>query len=248
MADAASGLPLDQDRAVAERVREALARRRLSRQQLADAARISLSTLEKALAGGRPFTLATTLRLEQALGVELRAPPAAAAAAAAPESLGAYSRDAARWLEGAHLTLRPSFEAPGAVFAYLTEIAWDDARSHLVFRETARLDAAFAQSGVVSLPRSGQVYLHTNERGEMRLAVLGRPMIDGTLSGVLTTLQVGGGTQLIPVAAPFVLTPMSRLDFEPAFGRIGAEHALYATYRAHLARVTEGAFARLITP
>ncbi|MCR2379392.1 helix-turn-helix domain-containing protein, partial [Salmonella enterica] len=57
---------------VAERVREEIARRRISRQHLADEARISLSTLEKALSGHRPFTLATIIRLEQAMGFELR--------------------------------------------------------------------------------------------------------------------------------------------------------------------------------
>ena len=49
-------------------VREELARRRLSRQWLADEARVSLSTLEKALAGSRPFTLATPGRQANDLG------------------------------------------------------------------------------------------------------------------------------------------------------------------------------------
>src|SRR5712672_109927 len=62
----------EQSRSVAALVREQLARRRISRQQLADQAKISISTLEKALAGRRPFTLATTIRLEEALGVSLR--------------------------------------------------------------------------------------------------------------------------------------------------------------------------------
>ena len=44
----------------------------------------------------------------------------------APESMGAYARPAVQWLEGTYLTLRPSFSEPGAVFAYLTSIAWDD--------------------------------------------------------------------------------------------------------------------------
>ena len=39
--------------AIALRVREELARRRLSRQWLADESRVSLSTLEKALSGRR---------------------------------------------------------------------------------------------------------------------------------------------------------------------------------------------------
>src|ERR1700749_1137456 len=64
----------EQSQAVAVRVREALARRRMSRQQLADQAKISVSTLEKALAGRRPFTLATLLRLEEALGLPPRPP------------------------------------------------------------------------------------------------------------------------------------------------------------------------------
>src|SRR5512140_2715566 len=61
-----------QSRQIAALIREELARRRISRQQLADQAKLSISTLEKALGGRRPFTLATTVRLEQALGVSLR--------------------------------------------------------------------------------------------------------------------------------------------------------------------------------
>src|SRR5262252_4757677 len=62
----------EQSRFVADLIREELARRRISRKRLADQAKISISTLEKALSGRRPFTLATTIRLEQALGVALR--------------------------------------------------------------------------------------------------------------------------------------------------------------------------------
>src|SRR3954466_12872807 len=95
--------------ATALRIREELARRRLSRQWLADEARVSLSTLEKALSGQRPFTLATVVRLEAALGVPLRSarapePRADAAPGLAPEEMGAYSRAAVRWLEGEYLT------------------------------------------------------------------------------------------------------------------------------------------------
>src|SRR5580765_8381194 len=66
-------LSVEGSESVALVVREELARRRLSRQWLADEARVSLSTLEKALAGRRPFTLATVVRLEDALGTSLRA-------------------------------------------------------------------------------------------------------------------------------------------------------------------------------
>src|SRR6476646_6501093 len=111
-----------QSRSVAAIVREELARRRISRQLLADQAKISISTLEKALSGRRPFTLATTIRLEQALGVALRNNHVAAAPThgVAPDELGFYSRRAVQWIEGAYLTLRPSFGDKDAIYAYRT--------------------------------------------------------------------------------------------------------------------------------
>nr|WP_240454661.1 helix-turn-helix transcriptional regulator [Caulobacter sp. 17J65-9] len=240
----------EESRAIAARVREALARRRMSRQGLADAARISVSTLEKALAGSRPFTLATTLRIEQALGVTLRAAaPVEAgprAAGVAPDDLGAYARAAVSWLEGDYLTLRPSFEAADALYAYRTEIAWDEAAACLAFREAARLDAGFTQKGRVSLPhQSGHVYLLTNEHGQVRLITLARPTITGELYGLLSTLQAGPGSHLTPVAAPIALIPLARLS-EPSFGRIGPDHAAHADYRERLARVAGQGFARFV--
>src|SRR3954462_11424960 len=99
----------EQSRSVAAMIREELARRRISRKGLADQAKISISTLEKALAGRRPFTLATTIRLEEALSVPLRnrhgMPVALPAPNHAPGDLGFYSRPAVSWLEGSYLTL-----------------------------------------------------------------------------------------------------------------------------------------------
>jgi plasmid maintenance system antidote protein VapI len=65
-------LSVESTESVALLVREELGRRRLSRQWLADEAKVSLSTIEKALSGRRPFTLATVVRLEDALGTSLR--------------------------------------------------------------------------------------------------------------------------------------------------------------------------------
>src|SRR3954469_17874612 len=115
----------EQSRQVAETIREEIARRRMSRQALAEQAKLSLSTLEKALGGRRPFTLATTVRIEQALGVPLRnaldAPAETKSAPAggdvSPDSLGSYSRRAVGWLEGNYITLRPSFGEKGAIYA-----------------------------------------------------------------------------------------------------------------------------------
>src|SRR5258707_14527026 len=91
-------LSAEQSRQVAETIREEIARRRISRQSLAEQAKLSLSTLEKVLGGRGPFTLATTVRLEQAPWVSLRKPidvqPAAAPGTddVAPDGRGAYSR------------------------------------------------------------------------------------------------------------------------------------------------------------
>ena len=137
-------------------VREELARRRLSRQWLADQAKVSLSTLEKALSGRRPFTLTTVVRLEEALSISLRTRSngveSKAAGVFAPEEMGAYARPAVRWLEGEYLTLRPSFSEPGALYAYLTAIEWDESKGYLTFSETQRVDRDYAQQGFVCFP------------------------------------------------------------------------------------------------
>lgn len=229
---------------IARKVREELARRRISRQALADMARISISTLEKALSGRRSFTLATVIRLEEALGSSLRGRPAPASASDfAPDELGGYARGAVRWLEGCYLTLRPWFSAQPGIHAYQTVIAWEPALSRLVFSEAERSDS-FAQHGSVSLPHlSGHIYLVTNEFGQFRLVILGRPTIRGSLYGLLTTLLVGHGSQLVPSSCPIALIRI-REGEEPVFGHVEPEHPTYAGYRAELDAVTERDFAR----
>lgn len=230
---------------VSRRVREELARRRISRQALADMAKISLSTLEKALAGTRPFTLATTLRVEEALGIAIR--PVAEAPAGrdtAPEHMGAYAHSAVTWLEAHYLTLRPSFGTPGAIYAYLTTIRWLDDKGYLGFFESQRLDARFEQAGHVSMPNlSGHIYLVTNEQGQHRLQTFSRPTIDGTLFGVLATLQVGHGSQLVPVAAPVAMWKVAQPD-EALFGLVLPDSPLHRDYREKLMAATSEDFVR----
>ncbi len=240
--------------ALALRVREEMARRRMSREGLAAEARISLSTLEKALAGTRPFTLATIVRLEETLGVRLRpaariAPDGTApglAAGVAPADLGGYSRASIAWLEGSFLTIRPSFGGNGAIYAYRTDIAWDDEKSCLAFREAERIDTDFTQFGVVSVPhQSAHVYLVTNRHGQHRMIVLARPVITGEMHGLLTTLLAGRGAHLSPVAAPIILKPM-RSVAAPAFGRVLPGQPSYAAYSQLLAKTLDQGFATLL--
>lgn len=235
------------DTGFAERLREELARRRMSRQALADMARISLSTLEKALSGSRPFTLATVVRIEEVLGTPLRGGGSGAereGSNLAPEHMGAYSRAAVRWIEQDYVTLRASFGTPGAVTAYRTRICWDEAVGHLRFAETDRVDGAFSQSGHVSMPNlSGHTYLATNEAGQHRLIILGRPTRDGRMFGLLTTLQVGAGSQLVPVACPIGFVPQSQLPDAP-MGLIAQGDAAFVQLRAILDQALRDDFCR----
>jgi transcriptional regulator with XRE-family HTH domain len=242
-------LSAKQSRLVAAQVREEIARRRISRQALADKAKISISTLEKALGGRRPFTLATIVRLEEALGLSLRKDNGESAATSAsngdvaPDTLGSYSRRAAAWLEGNYLTLRPSFGEKDAIYAYRTEIAWDAKASCLVFRETERFDAAFTQFGEVSIPnQSGHIYLVTNRHGQYRLITVTRPTIAGEMHGILATLLAGRGSQLTPIAAPIAFVPLRAMP-DAVFGRISPKDAKYEVYRRTIRRTIEEPFA-----
>jgi transcriptional regulator with XRE-family HTH domain len=241
----------DQSRQVADLVREEIARRRMSRQWLADRAKLSLSTLEKALGGRRPFTLATIVRLEQALDMSLRKAAAAASPAAAspsggeiaPDALGAYSRRAVAFLEGTYLTLRPSFGDKDAIYAYQTVIGWDPAASSLLFHEGERLDAAFTQYGEVAVPnQSGFIYLVTNRHGQHRLITVSRPTITGEMYGIITTLLSGRGSQLTPIAAPIAFIPIRNVP-HPSVGRIAPADPSYGLYKEHLRRTTEESYA-----
>jgi transcriptional regulator with XRE-family HTH domain len=245
-------LSAEQSRQVAETIREEIARRRISRQMLAEQAKLSLSTLEKVLGGRRPFTLATTVRLEQALGVALRKLPEAIPAniavngEIAPDSLGSYSRRAVARIEGTYITVRPSFGEQDALYAYRTEISWDAATSSLGFRESARQDSDYTQYGEVAVPNeSGFVYLVTNRHGQHRLITVSRPRNSGEMYGLITTLLAGLGAVLTPVAAPIALLPITNVS-SPTMGRVMREDPNYAVYREHLRRTMDEQFAILL--
>src|SRR3546814_14250492 len=96
-----------------------------------------------------------------------------------PEELGAHAR--ADLISGGcgYRTLRPSVNTPGAIYAYRLLIEWNTVCHCLTVQESARLDAAFTQAGRVSFPHlSGHIYLVTQESGQYRVAILGRPTID----------------------------------------------------------------------
>jgi transcriptional regulator with XRE-family HTH domain len=232
-----------QQLSIAQLVRSELARRRLSRAELAARAKISLSSLEKSLSGQRPFTPQTILRLEEALGIPLASEPNAEVA---PEWLGSYARPAVQWIEGEYLTLRPASSGGDSIYAYRTEIFWDTPQSCLAFRESDRIDGDYAQTGSVSVPhQTGHIYLVTSRHGQYRLAILSRPLIRGEMFGVLATLQTGRGSQLLPVATPLALVPITS---DRPLGLIEPGSTSHSSYAAILGRAVREDFARLLSP
>jgi DNA-binding phage protein len=228
------------------RLREELARRRMSRASLADHAKISLSSLEKSLAGQRPFTDQTLVRIETALGLRFNRAPVLANQLA-PEHMGSYSRAAISWIEGSYLTLRPSSSTPDAIYVYETLIVYDFTVGYLIFRKSKRADKAYEQFGEVSIPhQSGHIYLVTNRHGQHRIAMLSRQGITGELYGLLLTLQQGRGAQLLPVAMPLVLVPMERVDDDLPYGTITRDHPQYADLKARLDKTTRDGFAMIL--
>ena len=62
--------------------------------------------------------------------------------------------------------------------------------------------------------------------------------------GILTSLQAGRGSHLLPIAAPIALVPIRPgADEGLRFGRILPGADCFAAYRRHLAQVVEDEFA-----
>src|SRR5262249_14087681 len=98
-------------------------------------------------------------------------------------------------------------------------------------------------SGSVSVPhQSGHIYLLASRNGQYRLIVVSRPTITGEMYGILTTLQVGRGSHLMPVAAPIAMVP-SRALKEFRFGQFLPKSPTYALYMKYLKRAVEDQFA-----
>ena len=164
----------------------------------------------------------------------------------APDALGAYSRRGTAWLEGVYVTIRPSFGDKAAIYAYRTEILWDEPVHAWCFARRERMDAAFTQFGEVAVPnQSGHIYLVTNRHGQHRLITVSRPMIGGEMYGIIATLLAGRGSLLTPIAAPIALLPGRMWPTRPMAGSREAD-ARGSFYRDHLQRVTSEPFAMFL--
>ena len=74
------------------------------------------------------------------------------------------------------------------------------------------------------------------------MILLGRPNIHGAMSGILTTLAVGNGSQLIPAASPITLIPVKPGPV-PVLGLIRQGMECFDEYRRCVDQVAAGRFA-----
>ena len=95
--------------------------------------------------------------------------------------------------------------------------------------------------------QSGHIYLVVNRNGQYRLIIVSRPTISGEMYGMLTTLQVGRGSQLMPVSAPVVMVP-TRAVKNIQFGQIRAADQCHGLYRKYLKRTVDDQFAVFLAP
>ncbi len=167
-------LSAEQSRQVAETIREEIARRRISRQIAGRTGQAQ--PFDPGEGAGRPPSVyagdhgAARAGARRLPAQGRRMPPAAAPVNGdiAPDSLGAYSRRAVTWLEGAYVTVRPSFGDKEAIYAYRTEIAWDARR--LVAGVSRRRTARCGLHPVRRSRRSEPVRLHLSRHQPPRPA------------------------------------------------------------------------------
>jgi transcriptional regulator with XRE-family HTH domain len=224
----------------AEQIELALSKKGWSREELAEQASLSISTINKGMSGERPFSRASLLRIADALGLDLLA-PGPGISYQASDDLGAYPRSLGRDYVGDYVTLRPSFFDARNIVAYCTTIVFGGS-NYLAFEESERTDKSYCQKGKVALPpQTGFAYLVTNERGQHRLAIL-RRLIDGELYGMLLALRSGAGGHLTPLATPYALVPINLLA-KPSYGTIREGHPDYDRYQRHLTKLLSEGYA-----
>ena len=90
---------------------------------------------------------------------------------------------------------------------------------------------------------SGHTYLITSEDGQYRMIMLGRATRERRMYGLLSTLQVGSGSQLLPVSCPIALIPADEVD-SVSYGLLQPGDTIFAAYRDALDRAVEAEFCR----
>ncbi|SPL62835.1 hypothetical protein [Ochrobactrum soli] len=139
---------------------------------------------------------------------------------------------------GTYLTLRPSFGDADAIFAYCTEIVWDDEGERgCGFRERERTDASFSQHGSVSVAAIGRGISILSPTHPGKYSDGGSVATQHYGRDVRPADDVAGGAGRAADAGfdALVLLPLSAFE-EPSFGRIARDGDHYGAYSALWAR------------
>jgi hypothetical protein len=203
--------------------------------------------------GGKPAGAATVSAAPVWLGrtSEPRVPAPAVIAdggvKARPE-WGGYTKASVAELIGSYLVVRCAFRNPGNVFAYATDIFWDDAEGGLVFQERERLDAKHTHRGHVRIPNlSMYMYLTSGENGWLRSVTLSVLDVITEMHGVLSTLHNVAGAMYVPVVTPVVYIKRESFDQEP-FGEITPADPRHERYFEMLRQTITNTYVKMIVP
>jgi TIR domain-containing protein len=180
-----------------------------------------------------------------------RAPAAAVVtdgdAKARPE-WGGYSKASVSELIGSYLVLRCTFKNPGNVFAYATDIFWDDAEGGLMFQERERLDAKHSHRGHVRIPNlSMYMYLVSGENGWLRSITVSVLDVVTEMHGLLSTLHNVAGAMYVPVVTPVVYIKRDHLAQE-TFGEITPADPRHEGYLKMLRQTITNTYVQMIVP
>jgi len=151
----------------------------------------------------------------------------------APIYMGGYTQQAVDHFIGSYLTLRPSFTKSGVIFAFRTDITWDNAWPSLVFEERMRPDTPYSHRGRVHVPPASHfVHLISQTKGAMRMILLSQLDQMKWMRGIITTLSRNGAA-LMPVSAPIVYRQLPQMS-EVKFGEITENDPYYDDYHQQI--------------
>lgn len=246
-----------------ERIRTAMIEKKITQAELADAADCHEKTIQNLMAGRTVrdqtlFDVCMVLDLDfddvkaQWAGHGPEGAPmpdepgqAGAGTEVAPIYMGGYTRRAVDHLIGSYLTLRPAFTKADVIFAYRTDISWDDSWPSLLFQEHNRPDAPYAHRGRVHVPPSSQfIHLVSLTKGAMRMILLSQIDQTSQMRGLITTLS-RQGAMIAPVSAPIVYRRLGTSE-TAVYGEIASGEEAYASYAEALRTCVSDGFASLI--
>ncbi len=151
----------------------------------------------------------------------------------APIYMGGYTRPAVEHLIGSYLTIRPSFTKDDVIFAFQTDVSWDESWPSLIFEECNRPDAPYSHRGRVHVPTSSPfIHFVSLTKGAMRMILLPQPDQTDSMRGLITTLSRQGAA-ITPVSSPIIYRKLDDAA-APQYGEIAAAEPAFNEYKALL--------------